>query len=66
MFVTDLRREFFDVLRHERVLLVANLDVDAVCAVKILSALFHSEQILYTLVAVRGRTDLIKAFRQGI
>ena len=62
MFVSDLRKEFFELLKHQRVLVLVNLDVDAICAVKILSSLFHSEQILYTLVPLRGRTDLIRAF----
>ena len=54
MYVDDLRREFFDVLRHERVLVLANFDVDAVCSVKILQYLFKCEQILHTLVPVKG------------
>lgn len=66
MFISDLRREFFDVLRHERVLVLANLDVDAVCSVKILQYLFKAEQILHTLVPVQGRSDLIRAFRANV
>eukprot|EP00095_Tigriopus_kingsejongensis_P001973 maker-scaffold886_size84816-snap-gene-0.33 protein:Tk01973 transcript:maker-scaffold886_size84816-snap-gene-0.33-mRNA-1 annotation:"cell division control protein 45 homolog" len=66
MFVDDLRRDFFDILRHERVLVLANLDVDAVCSVKILQYLFKAEQILHTLVPVQGRSDLMRAFRANV
>eukprot|EP00094_Tigriopus_californicus_P000040 TCALIF_00040-PA protein Name:"Similar to CDC45 Cell division control protein 45 homolog (Homo sapiens)" AED:0.07 eAED:0.08 QI:0/0.16/0/0.85/1/1/7/0/2542 len=66
MFISDLRRDFFDRLRHERVLVLANLDVDAVCSVKILQYLFKAEQILHTLVPVQGRSDLIRAFQANV
>ncbi len=67
MFVADLRREFFEVLRRDdRALVLANLDVDSVCAVKILQHLFKCDQVLYTLVPITGRSDLIRAFRDNV
>lgn len=66
MFVTDLRREFFEPLRNDRALVLANFDVDSICAVKILQYLFKCDQILYTLVPIRGRSDLIRAFHDNV
>uniref|UniRef100_A0A3Q3GL40 CDC45 cell division cycle 45 homolog (S. cerevisiae) n=1 Tax=Labrus bergylta TaxID=56723 RepID=A0A3Q3GL40_9LABR len=42
-------------------LLVAS-DIDALCACKILQALFHCDQVQYTLVPVKGWQDLGTAF----
>ena len=67
MYVTDLRKDFFDVIKsHERVLVVANFDVDSVCAVKILQWLLKCDHVTYTLVPVRGKTDLIEAFKDNV
>lgn len=67
MFVTDLRKDFFDVLiADERVLVLANIDVDSVCAVKILQTLLQFEHVAYTLVPITGKSDLIKAFEENI
>ena len=67
MFVTDLRKDFFDVLiADERVLVLANIDVDSVCAVKILQTLLQFEHVAYTLVPITGKSDLIKAFDENI
>ena len=65
MFVTDIRKDFFDVLQHERILLIANLDVDAVCAVKILQTLLQCDNVQYTLEPVQGKADLIRAFEHN-
>ena len=65
MFVSDIRKDFFDVLQHERILLIANLDVDAVCAVKILQTLLQCDNVQYTLVPVKGKEDLIRAFEDN-
>ena len=63
MYITDLRSDFFSKLTHDynqRVLILANLDVDSICAVKILLSLFQTEHVKYTLVPVQGRSALIK------
>ena len=66
MYISDLRREFFDPLRHGRALVLVNFDVDALCAIKILQYLFKCDQILYTLVPVQGRSDLIRHFHDNV
>ena len=67
MFVTDIRKDFFDLLQkqNERILLVTNIDVDSVCAVKILQTLLQCDNIEYTLVPIQGKSDLIKAFEDN-
>ncbi|KAI2596675.1 cell division cycle 45 [Homo sapiens] len=39
MFVSDFRKEFYEVVQSQRVLLFVASDVDALCACKILQAL---------------------------
>ena len=67
MYITDLKKDFFDTIKtHERVLVVANFDVDSICAVKIFQWLLKCDHVLYTLVPVRGKTDLIQAFKDNV
>ena len=40
MYLTDLKKDFFDKVVTSRVLLLVNSDVDGVCATKILQYLF--------------------------
>uniref|UniRef100_A0A8C5EH61 CDC45-like protein n=1 Tax=Gouania willdenowi TaxID=441366 RepID=A0A8C5EH61_GOUWI len=49
-------------LCFQRVALLVAADIDALCACKILQALFHCDQIQYTLVPVTGWQDLSTAF----
>ncbi|KAG7490967.1 cell division control protein 45-like [Solea senegalensis] len=62
MFVTDIRKEFYEVVANQRVALLVASDIDALCACKILQALFHCDQVQYTLVPVSGWQDLGTAF----
>ncbi|XP_057602609.1 cell division control protein 45 homolog isoform X2 [Hippopotamus amphibius kiboko] len=62
MFVSDFRREFYEVVQSQRVLLVVAADVDALCACKILQALFQCDHVQYTLVPVSGWQELETAF----
>lgn len=62
MFVTDIRKEFYDVVVNQRVALLVSSDIDALCACKILQALFHCDQVQYTLVPVSGWQELGQAF----
>ncbi|XP_069038324.1 cell division control protein 45 homolog [Lepisosteus oculatus] len=62
MFVSDIRKEFYDVVVNQRVALLVSSDIDALCACKILQALFHCDHVQYTLVPVRGWQDLETAF----
>lgn len=47
---------------NQRVALLVAGDIDALCACKILQALFHCDQVQYTLVPVTGWQDLGTAF----
>ncbi|KAK0145876.1 Cell division control protein 45 [Merluccius polli] len=62
MFVTDIRKEFYDVVINQRVALLVASDIDALCGCKVLQALFHCDQVQYTLVPVAGWQDLGTAF----
>lgn len=41
MFVTDFRKEFYETVHNQRVLLFVASDVDALCACKILQVSFE-------------------------
>ncbi|XP_044232015.1 cell division control protein 45 homolog [Thunnus albacares] len=62
MFIADIRREFYEVVANQRVALLVASDIDALCACKVLQALFHCDQVQYTLVPVKGWQDLSTAF----
>ena len=49
-------------LSTQHVLVLAYPDVDALCACKILQALFKADDVQHTVVAVSGRTQLKEAF----
>ncbi|XP_023341372.1 cell division control protein 45 homolog [Eurytemora carolleeae] len=58
MFVEDLKKEFYDVILHERVLILVNNDTDAVCSAKILLSMFKCDNVSYTLIPVTGKKDM--------
>ncbi|XP_068452375.1 cell division control protein 45 homolog [Clinocottus analis] len=62
MFITDIRKDFYEVVANQRVALLVASDIDALCACKILQVLFHCDQVQYTLVPVTGWQDLSTAF----
>ncbi|XP_053135925.1 cell division control protein 45 homolog [Hemicordylus capensis] len=62
MFLADFRKEFYEVVVNQRVLLLIASDVDALCACKILQALFQCDHVQYTLVPVSGWQELETAF----
>ena len=67
MYVTDLRKEFFETLSScDRVLIFANFDVDSVCAVKIFQTLLKYDHIMFTVVPVQGKTDLLNAYKDHV
>jgi cell division control protein 45 len=41
---------------------LAALDVDSLCACKILQALFKADNVEHTLIPVAGKSDLQKAY----
>jgi len=46
-------------------LLLVNYDIDAICACKIIQALFKCENIAYTLIPVKGISDLKTAYDEN-
>lgn len=66
MYLTDLKRDFFDKVITSRVLVLVNSDVDGVCATKILQYLFKCDHVLYTLIPVAGKKDMLAAFKDNL
>ncbi|XP_063820838.1 cell division control protein 45 homolog isoform X2 [Pseudophryne corroboree] len=62
MFVNDFRKEFYDIIVNQRVLLLVASDVDALCACKVLQALFQCDHVQYTLVPVASWQELETLF----
>ncbi|ESO91700.1 hypothetical protein LOTGIDRAFT_206668 [Lottia gigantea] len=62
MFVKDFKKDFYDVILHQRVLILVSFDVDALCACKILQYLFQCDQVLYTIIPVTGKSELERAY----
>jgi len=58
MIITDPIKEFYAPLLHERVLVLVAMDVDALCASRILQTLFQIDHVRYTVVPVSGPMDL--------
>jgi len=65
VFVRDFRKEFYDVVSGQRVLVLVGMDVDALCACKIIQTLFQCDHVMYTIVPVMGRGDLERAFMEN-
>ncbi|XP_034671763.1 cell division control protein 45 homolog [Drosophila subobscura] len=62
MFIQDLKNDFYRHLVGKRILIVVNYDIDAICASKILQALFQYDHMLYTVVPIMGVTGLRRAY----
>lgn len=62
MFIQDLRNDFYRQLVGKRILIIVNYDIDAICASRILQALFKYDHMLYTVVPIMGVTGLRRAY----
>lgn len=65
MFVTDLRREFINLLAGKRVIIIANIDIDSICACKILQNLFRNENIMFSIAPVMGVKGMKRIFDEN-
>lgn len=52
----------YDVISKQRVLVLVTLNVDALCACKILQWLFKCDSVEYTLLPINGKDDLQNAY----
>lgn len=64
MFVEKLKEEVYDVVKNQRVLVLVSMDVDSLCACKILQWLFKCDNVQYTIVPVSGKEDLVRAYHE--
>lgn len=46
-------------------MILVNFDLDAICACKILQTLFRCDSIIYSIVPIRGVSDLKKAYDEN-
>ncbi|XP_006614204.1 cell division control protein 45 homolog [Apis laboriosa] len=65
MFVDNLERGFYRLIKNDRCLLLVNFDVDAICACRILQQLLKNDNMIYTLVPVQGIQDMVHAFEEN-
>lgn len=63
MIIKDIRKEFFDRLEG-RILIMCALDVDAICACKILQFLLESYNLQYSVSPVASLDNLWKSFEE--
>lgn len=63
MIIKDIRKEFFDVLKG-RILIMCALDVDAICACKILQFLLESHNLQYSVAPVASIDNLWRSFEE--
>ncbi|TMW51039.1 hypothetical protein DOY81_003909 [Sarcophaga bullata] len=64
MFIQDLRQDFYNQLVGKRILIIVNYDIDAICASKILQALFKYDHMLYSVVPIMGLAGLQRAYNE--
>lgn len=64
MFIQDLRQDFYNRLIGKRILIIVNYDIDAICASKILQALFKYDHMLYSVVPIMGLAGLQRAYAE--
>lgn len=68
VFIRDLKREFFEFIskQQRRLLVFVHLDVDSLCAWKILQHLLQCEHITYTCLPVLYKYDLENGHMQHL
>lgn len=49
----------------KRILVIVNYDIDAICASKILQALFKYDNMLYSIVPIMGISGMVRAFNEN-
>lgn len=66
MLISDNRKNFYDLIVRSRchVLVLVNHDLDAIISAKILRYIFECDHIQYTIVPVRTKTELQRAFQE--
>ncbi|KAI6239351.1 hypothetical protein M3Y99_00587300 [Aphelenchoides fujianensis] len=61
----DFKEQFYNsIVRSENVIIFAHVDVDALCASMILSSLLATEELYYTVLAVRDWRELKELFAE--
>lgn len=64
VFVKDYVKEFYDAVRHKSVAVLVHMDVDALCACRMLQYLFRCDHVRNIIVPVTGKKDLEREFME--
>ncbi|KAH7641844.1 cell division cycle protein 45 [Dermatophagoides farinae] len=66
MLISDNRKDFYDPLLQNRshVLILVSHDLDSIAAVKIIRYIFECDHIPYTIVPIRTRAELQRAYQE--
>lgn len=64
MFVDDLVKGFYEIVSKNKILILVNYDVDAICAAKILQYILRFDNVVYVLVPVKTITELKKTYEE--
>ena len=62
MFIKDARKDFYDKVLRNKVLVLVSYDTDAICALKILQFLFETDNVQYTVIPVSTVDDVRRTF----
>lgn len=62
--IERVKEDFYQKIRTEHVLVLAALDVDALCACKILQSIFKADDVEHTLVPVSGKDTFLAAYKE--
>ncbi|KAF6022620.1 CDC45 [Bugula neritina] len=66
VFTKDFVRDFYKVIQKDRVLVLVNHDVDAICAAKIIQCLFTWDNVVHSIVPVDGKEEIEAAFMEHV
>ncbi|XKL61945.1 hypothetical protein PGB90_001778 [Kerria lacca] len=66
MFIENLVIDFYNVIAKQKVLILVNYDIDAICAARILQTILKYDAISYTLIPVSKISDLISSYKEHI
>ncbi|XP_043215668.1 cell division control protein 45 homolog isoform X3 [Amphibalanus amphitrite] len=66
MLINDIKKDFYQQLLDQRILLLVHCDVDAICTSAILQELFRGDHVLYTLIPIKGPDDLRQSFKDNV
>uniref|UniRef100_A0A6G3MDV7 Cell division control protein 45 homolog (Trinotate prediction) n=1 Tax=Henneguya salminicola TaxID=69463 RepID=A0A6G3MDV7_HENSL len=65
MIVRNIKEDFYNIISNSNLFILASINIDSLCAVKIITSLLSSENIKYALTAVENREDLTACINEN-